>query len=241
MRFFRGLFLGLSLSVLNLAGMFLMLLVLSGLGAWSTTQFVGVFGIFEVATGMAFIYCPNAWRLPVVEVEAKRTDVHLTASTLFIPHWAGGAKVLAGAAMVAYAGARDGVDTATLGILPFAFAIAVLTLAVSAIAAAWGTRNPSADVLYFKIERPGKADIALPGLSLSAAALQILLGAFTLPTIKLLSPGAFFSPEIGPSLATLVASFAAAAAAVLVSLLVWRGRMAWRARPEQQRLAEQPA
>jgi hypothetical protein len=241
MRFFRGLFLGLSLSVLNLAGMFLTFLVLGGLGSWSTTQFIGVFGVFEVATGLAFIYCPNLWRLPVIEVEAKRTDVHLTASTLFIPHWAAGAKALAGAAMVGYAGARDGVDVATMGIVPFAFAIAVLTLAISAVAAAWGTRNPSGDVLYFKIDRPGKPGIALPGLSLSAAALQILLGAFTLPTIKLLSPGAFFSPEIGPSLAALVTSFAAAAAAVLISLLAWRGRLAWRARPEQQRLAEQPA
>jgi hypothetical protein len=128
-----------------------------------------------------------------------------------------------------------------VGILPFAFAIAVLTLAISATAAAWGTRNPSADVLYFRVERPGKPDIALPGLSVSAATLQILLGAFTLPTIKLLSPETFFRPEVGPSAAALVASLAAAVVAVLVSLLAWRGRLAWRAKPEQQRLAEQPA
>ena len=241
MRFARGLTLGLSLSVLNLAGMFLMLMLLGGLGAWTPKQFVGIFGTFEIATGLAFLFCPNAWRLPVIEVETAGSDVRLSASTLFLPHWAGGVKSLAGLPMVVYAAADYGADIATTLLVPFVIAVAVLTVTASVAAAAWGVRNPSLDVVYFRIERPQRPDLAIPGISVSAATLQIVLSAFTLPTIKLLEPSEFFRPEMGPSTPMLILTMAVTLLSIAIALFAWRGRISFRAPREQQELAEQPA
>lgn len=239
---FRGLALGLSLSVLNLVGLFLTLLLLGGIGEWTRMQFVGIFGVFEIATGIAFIVCPNVWRLPVFEAETSdRTSIRLTASTLFIPHWAGGAKCIAGAVMVGIALAYEGVSFASLGILPFSVFVGVFTVAVSIAVARWGVAKPEFDVVHFVVKRPSRKDIALPGMSITAATLQIILGTFTLPVIKLVSPGAFFGDAFAPTPTSLAVSAAGALLSTLVALLVWRGRISMEAPREQQELAEEPA
>ncbi len=241
MRFLRGLTLGLSLSALNLVGMFLMLTLLGGLEDWSSAQFVGIFGMFEVATGVAFIFCPNAWRLSVMEAELNRSEVDLTGSTIFIPHWAGGAKCVAGTAMVAYTLAVTGVVQESALLVPLTLLVATLTVSISVLVAAFGVGHPGLDVVYFRVARPGRREISLPGLSISAATLQIVLGAFTLPTIKLLTPGTFFRPAFAPTLPALLWTFAATGVVVILMFWAWRGRLRWRASAEQQELAEQPA
>ncbi|MCK9517629.1 MAG: hypothetical protein M0R74_01185 [Dehalococcoidia bacterium] len=60
---FRGLALGLTLSVVNLLGVFLTIVAFGGLGEWTRAQFAGLFGLIEVATGAAFVIGPNIWRL----------------------------------------------------------------------------------------------------------------------------------------------------------------------------------
>src|SRR5512139_1084235 len=236
----RGLILGLSISAMNLVGMFFMLLLLGGLGGWSRSQFVGAFGIFEIATAIAFLFCPNIWRMPVIEADLEGAETRLAASTVFIPHWAGGAKAIAGLAFFAAAAHSEGVAPATAGVVPFALAVAVLVVAVSAAAARFGTARPDLDVFWVVIRRPKRKDRELPGISLSAAALQVVLGAFTLPTVKLLSPETLYRPEIGPSVVFLAWTLVAAAMSVAAAMLAWRGRLSMRAPRRQQEKAEEP-
>ena len=241
----RGLVLGLSISFMNLVGLFFMLLLLGGLGEWTTMQFVGAFGVFEVATAIAFLFCPNVWRMPVIQsdlaYEGKSTDVHLAASTVFIPHWAGGAKAIAGGACLIAAARSEGLGVATLGLVPFSLLVAALVVAVSVAAARFGTARPDLDVVYFIIRRPKHDDSELPGISISASTLQIVLGAFTLPTVKLLPPATLYQPEIGPSAGFLLSVVLATAVSVTVALFAWRGRLTVRAPRPQQRKAEEPA
>jgi hypothetical protein len=242
LRAIRGLILGLSISGVNLAGLFLTILVLGGLGEWTGSQFIGVFGIFEIATGIAFIFCPNAWRLPVLAVDSGSDErVTLAASTMFIPHWAGAAKSLAGLVMVVIVAIDTGVGWATAAILPFAFATAILVVAISVVAARFGVVRPDLDVIRFIIRRPRREDRELPGMSLTASTLQIVLGALTLPAIKVFEPAAFYQPEIGPSPDVLLGTTLAAIAATVVALLAWRGSLVVQAPAVEQREAEKPA
>lgn len=242
LRALRGLTIGLSLSALNMLGLFLTLLLFGGLGDYSGAQFVGVFGIFEIATALAFVFCPNIWRLPVMEAETSdRTAVHLALSAIRIPHWAGGAKAIAGAAMVAWSGWKEGYAPEAVLILPFSIAVGVFVMTASAIAARLGVLRPDLDVVQFVIRRPGKKEMALPGTSITASFLQIMLGTFTLPALKLLPPSAFFSPGIGPSFELTLWSIGVAALTTAGMFWTWRGRLAWQAPREQQRKAEEPA
>src|SRR5919109_5008278 len=113
----RGLVATFVLSFLNLIGAFAALSLLGGLEPWTNRQFVGLFGAIELAMGLAYLFAPNAWRLPVAEANTPRTDIRLAASTVLIPHWIALAKALGGALMLGYA-ATEGVGLATLG-LPF--------------------------------------------------------------------------------------------------------------------------
>lgn len=241
-RALRGLVLGLSISVMNLLGMFLTLAVLGGLGDWTAMQFVGAFGIFEIATAIAFVICPNIWRLPVIEAETSdRTSIRLAASVLLIPHWAGAAKAIAGGGMLAVAARSEGVGPQTFGIPLFVVATALLVISASAVAARWGVARPDLDVVRFAVRRPGRPELVLPGISITAATLQIVLGAFTLPTVKVLPPSALYGPEIGPSPAFLGGMVLAALTATGAAALAWSGRMSVRAPREQQHKAEEPA
>lgn len=236
----RGLTLGLSISFFNLIGMFFMLLLLGGLGEWSNMQFIGAFGIFEIATAIAFIFCPNLWRMPVIEAETGMRDkTSLAASAVLIPHWAGGAKAIAGVAMLGAAMYTEGWGPQTVLVIPFAVATGLLVIAISAAAARWGVVHPDKDVVHIVIKRPQRDDIKLPGISLSASTLQIFLGAFTLPTVKLLPPSTLYQPEVAPSAAFLLGITLATTASVLLALWAWRGRIALHATREHQRKAEE--
>lgn len=228
-----------ALSFANLAGVFLTLVALGGLGEWTGTQFVGVFGIFEIATGLAFIVCPNIWRLPVAEADTPdRTSITLAADTATTPHWAAGVKVIAGAGMVIYAGVAEGLSFASVGILPYAIAVAIFIIALSVAAARWGVAYPERDVVRMVLRRPNRDDFEMPGVSLTAAFLQVVLGAFTLPAIKVLSPDAFFAPEIAPAPWLLIGTIVITAASCLAAAWAWRGRIVRRA-PRVQREAEE--
>ena len=236
----RGLVLGLALSALNLAGAFLALMTIGGLGEWSGRQFVGMFGLIESGTGLAYIIGPNIWRLPVAEANTSdRTAVRLAASTLLLPHWAAGAKVLAGTVMLLYAALGTGVSPATVALLPVAGAIGVGVSALSLSVARWGVARPDLDVIFLTIRRPGQEERALPGISLSGMAVQLVVNIGTFPAVKLLSPDTLYRPALGPSPGLLIVSLGLAAMLTAVTALVWWGRIAWRAPREQQREAEE--
>ena len=238
----RGLILGFTLSFVNLAGAFLAVLALGGLGAWRDWQFIGFFGLLEVGGGLAFVFGPNVWRLPVAEANtSNRTAIRFAASTVFIPHWAAGAKCLAGLAMLVYAATRAGIGPATLALPLVVLLIAGAILAVSAAVARLGVARPDLDVIHVVIERPEKPALRLPGISLGGMAIQLVINIGTFPAIKFLRPEVFYRPEIGPSPGMLYLTLVLTLALSALALLAWKGRVAWRAPTEQQREAERAA
>src|SRR5688572_23754642 len=121
----RALTATLALSFLNLIAAFVALSLLGGIEPWTDRQFVGLFGFIELSMGLAYLFAPNAWRLPVAEANTPRTDVRLAASTVLIPHWIALAKAVGGAIMLGYA-ATGGIGAATLG-LPLAVLLVAVT------------------------------------------------------------------------------------------------------------------
>lgn len=238
-RALRGLALGLTLSVLNLFGAFLTLLALGGLGEWTGTQFVGLFGLLEVATGAAFVIGPNVWRLPVAATALEPgTTTRFAASTILIPHWAGGVKSLAGAGLATWAAAHEGVTPATAGVLLVIVFTCAVSVALSMLFARAGCARPDIDVFQVTVNRPGHRPLELPGMSWGASFVQALLNILTFPTVKLLPPSALYQPEMAPS-PELLGWFGGVAVVLTVgAFAAWSGRLAWRAPKRQQREAE---
>lgn len=237
-RAFRGLALVFALSFVNLVGILVTAMALGGIEPWSRWQFIGMFGVVEVASGLANVLSPNVWRLPVAELRtSKRTDVELAASALLLPHWGGLARTGAGVVLIALAAWQEGVSPVSLLLVPFVLALAWFVLAVSAVLARGGVARPDLDVLQFVV-RWGDRDRELTPISIGASIFQFLLTIVTLPIAKLLPPSVLYQPAIGPSTAALVVALGAAAASGVAAYLVWSDRIALHAAAEQQREAE---
>lgn len=242
MRAIRGLFLGLTLSFLNLAGAFLTLVALGGLGDWSNAQFIGMFGLLELASGIAFIICPNIWRLPVAEANtSKRTDIQLAATTMLIPHWAASAKALAGLVLLGYAMVSEGVGPAAPLVLVIVALVVAGYLGLSLIFARLGVARPDLDVIQLVLKRPGKEDRELPGLSIGAMFVQMVLNIGAFPAIKVLPASVLFQPELAPSFELLAWTALVSGVVSAIAIAAWWGRIAWQAPREQQREAETAA
>lgn len=215
-------------------GLLLTAVGLNALGEWSQWQFVGLFGVVEMGSGIANVITPNLWAMPVVEQEtSKRTQTVLALDTLLIPHWGGLARSVAGLAMIGAAGWHEGFGPATSLLVPLCLAIAALQLGLSALTARAGVALHKYDVVgvtlnWFK-------EIRVPPISLSASALQFVLNLITIPAMSVLSPGALYQPEIGPSVGGLNILTAVTIAAAAGGLLAWWGRIARRA-PREQRV-----
>lgn len=237
-RAFRGLALVFVLSFMNLVGVLLTATVLGGIAPWSRWQFIGMFGVVEVASGLANVLSPNVWRLPIAELQtSERTQVKLAASALLLPHWGGLARAAAGLVCVALAGWQEGVAPVTLLLVPFVLALAWLVLALSAALARAGVAHPELDVVQFVV-RLGRSETELAPISIGASVLQFLLSIVTLPVAKLLPPSVLYQPAIGPSAAALLVTLLVSAGSGVVAYLVWSDRVVLRASREQQREAE---
>jgi len=236
----RGLALGLSLSLLNLLGVTLTLVALGGFGEWTGTQFVGLFGIIEIATGAAFIIGPNVWHLPVAASRLPRgsREVRFAASTVFIPHWAAGVKCIAGAVLCTWVFFAEGAAFASIGLVVVAAGLCASSVALSMVFARMGSARPDIDVFEVVIKRPERSDIALPGMSLGASFVQTLLNVVTFPAVQLLTPGALFQPEFAPSRRLLVWVTGVSVLFSLLAVAAWWGRITWRAPKRQQAEAE---
>jgi hypothetical protein len=233
----RGLVATFVLSFLNLIGAFAALSLLGGLEPWTNRQFVGLFGAIELAMGLAYLFAPNAWRLPVAEANTPRTDIRLAASTVLIPHWIALAKALGGALMLGYA-ATEGVGLATLG-LPFGvLLLAIAFLALSVAVARLGVAWPELDVFFVAVRRPGGKEHELPGFTVTGMSMQLLSNFGIFPAVELLAPGALYRPELGPSPGLLFWLAVAAAMLAGIAWLAWWGRITLRAPREQEREAE---
>jgi hypothetical protein len=237
-RAFSGLGLVFVLSLLNLVGVLVTATAVGGIAPWSRWQFVGMFGVVEVASGLANVVSPNVWRLPVAELQtSRRTRVKLAASALLLPHWGGLARTAAGLACMALAAWHEGVAPVSLLLVPFVLALAVFVLAVSAALARAGVARPDLDVLQLAV-RWGGRERELTPISLGASTFQFLLTVVTLPVAKLLPPDVLYRPAFGPSAPALLVVLGLSAGSGAVAYAVWSGRVAFDAPAEQQREAE---
>jgi hypothetical protein len=237
-RAFRGLALVFALSFVNLVGVLLTATALGGIEPWSDWQFIGLFGVVELGSGLANVLSPNVWRLPVAQLQtSERTDVKLAASALLLPHWGGLARAVAGLVCVVLAAWREGVAPASLLLVPFVLAVAWVILAFSALLARAGVARPDLDVLQFVV-RWGEREKEVQPISIGASVFQVLLGIVTLPIAKLLSPTFLYQPALGPSLPSLLLVLSVSAASTLAVYLTWSDRVVLEAPKEQQREAE---
>ena len=207
--------------------MILTVTALGGLAPWSAAQFIGAFGVIEVASGLANVLTPNLWRLPVSELVA-------------LPHWGALARCAAGVVCIGIAAYYEGLGSATVLLVPLVLALAWAILAVSAVLARLGVARPDLDVVQLVVRWGGREKESRP-LSIAAAAFQFLLSVVTIPMVKLLPPSVLYQPEVGPSASVLL--WALALSGVLAALVYfsWSGRIDWKAPREQQREAEEQA
>jgi hypothetical protein len=240
-RAFSGLVIVFLLSFFNLVGLIVTAIALGGLAPWSRWQFIGVFGLLEAASGLANVISPNIWRLPVAELQTSgRTGVKLAASALLLPHWGGLARFAAGLVCLGASVWKDGLGPASVGLVPYVAAIALLILAISAILARAGVARPDLDVFQLVV-RWGGREKEFPPISISAVVFQFVLSIVTLPAVKLLPPSILYQPEVGPSLDALLVAVALSGVLLALVYLLWTGRIKRHAPPEQQREAEEHA
>jgi hypothetical protein len=238
-RAFRGLGLVFVLSFLNLVGVLVTATALGGVEPWSRWQFVGLFGALEAASGLANVISPNIWRLPIAELQTRgRTEVKLAASTILIPHWGGLARTFAGLVFLGLAAWQQGIGAATPALVPFILTLALSILAISALLARAGVARPDTDVLQFVV-RWGRREKELAPISIGASVFQFLLSIATIPAAKLLAPSVLYQPELGPSAKALLVAAAVSIALAAIGYLLWWGRIAVSAAPDQQREAEE--
>lgn len=238
-RAFRGLGLVFVLSFLNLVGVLVTATALGGVEPWSRWQFVGMYGALEAASGLANVITPNIWRLPVAEMQTRgRTEVKLAASAILLPHWGGLSRTFAGVVFLGLAAWQEGIGAATPALVPFILALALSILAISALVARAGVARPDLDVLQFVV-RWGRREKELAPISIGASVFQFLLSIATIPAAKLLAPSVLYQPELGPSAKALLVAVAVSIALAATAYLVWWGRLAVSAPPEQQREAEE--
>jgi hypothetical protein len=238
---FRGLLLTFLLSFINLVGIIFTLTALGGLAPWSRWQFIGAYGVLELASGLANVISPNIWRLSIAELEtSKRTETKLAGSALLLPHWGALARCAAGLVLAALAAWHEGLSLASVALVPLVLGLAWLILAVSAAIGRAAVARPEFDVIQFTVRWGGRVKEAAP-VSLSAAFLQFVLSIATVPAAKLLSPAILYQPELAPSVGALLATLGASAVLGALVYMLWDGRIAVRAPREQQREAEEHA
>lgn len=226
---------------MNLVGVILTVAAFGGLAPWTGAQFIGAFGVVEVASGLANVLTPNLWHLPVGQLEtSQRTDVKLAWSALALPHWGGLARCAAGLVCLGIAAYEEGVAPVSILLVPLVLALAWAILAISAVLARLGVARPDLDVVQLVVRWGGREKESRP-LSIGAAAFQFLLSVVTIPIVKLLPPSVLYQPELGPSNGALLGALALAALLIPLVWLSWSGRIDWQAPREQQREAEEHA
>jgi len=241
-RAFRGLFLPLSLSFINFAGLLLSAISLKALGDWTTWQFAGMFGILEASQGLASILQPNIWHLPVVELETSdRTRTKLAWSTIFLPHWGGAARAFGGTVIIVASAVHHGdVQPTAVLIVPLVIVLAALWVNATMLVARLGVAHAQTDVVQFVVKWRGQTHELKP-LSIRASLLQFCLGIMTLPIANSLSANALFDPGLRLDPLILAATLLVTLVTSVLTVVVWQGRFAMRAPREQQVEVEQNA
>jgi hypothetical protein len=140
--------------------------------------------------------------------------------------------------MMAWVLAAEGLGPATAGLPPLILCIMLSVLALSLVVARLGVARPELDVYAIVVRRPQRPELALPGISLGASVVQLLINMGPYPAVKVLSPSVLYQPAFGPSSAVLGWSLAVTAVLTLAAVAAWWGRLTWHAPRQQQREAE---
>jgi hypothetical protein len=238
-RAFRGLATVFVLSFVSLIGVIVTATALGALEPWTRWQFIGLFGVLEVAAGVANVIAPNLWRLPVAELNTK-VQVTLAPSTALMPHWGGLARAAAGLVLVLLVALQEGVEPATLALVPLIAAVAVSYIAASAVVARIGVSRPDLDVIQLVVRWAGRGKGLTP-ISIGASVLQFLLAIATIPIAEIFPTSILYQPELAPSREALLACVVASAVLAGFAYAVWAGRFARTAPPEQRREADERA
>jgi hypothetical protein len=229
------------LSFVNLLGVILTVTGLGGLEPWTRWQFIGLFAVLELASGLANVISPNIWRLPVAELQTpRRARTALAASALLLPHWGGLARCGAGVVLLALVAWQEGLGAGSLALVPFVLLLAWSILGISAALARGGVARPDLDVVQLVV-RWGGRERELPAISLGASVFQFLLSVATIPAVKLLPPSVLYQPQLAPSGRALLLALGIAVALLVLVAMAWSGRIAVDAPAEQQREAEENA
>jgi hypothetical protein len=217
----RGLGLTFAISFINLAGLMLALTALGGPGDWSGGRFVGLFGVLEAGWGLAALWAPNFWRLPVVVSPYRDEEPQeISRRTVLAVHWMALGKLAAGAGLMAYAAVDQGVSVQSFGLLPLVGAVALWVLAVSALIARAGVARPDLDVVQIVFHRAGQRHALIP-VSVGASIFQAFLSLWTVVALSL-PVRSLFQPEFAPSGALLAVVGVVALAFGAAALAVWK-------------------
>lgn len=217
----RGLTLTFGISLINLAGLMLALTALGGPGDWSGGRFVGLFGVLEAGWGMAAIWAPNFWRLPVVVSPYRDEEPQeITRRTVLAVHWIALGKLAAGLGLIGYAAFSEGVSPQSLGLAALVLFVAVWVLAVSALIARAGVARPDLDVVQVVFHRAGRQHSLIP-VSLGASIFQAFLSLWTVIALSL-PVKALFRPEFAPSGLVLTVAGAVALVFAAAALALWK-------------------
>jgi hypothetical protein len=229
------------LSFVNLVGVIVAVTGLGGLAPWSRWQFIGLFAMLEVASGLANVISPNIWRLPIAELKTtERTDVRLAASAMLIPHWGGLARCGAGLVLLALVAWKVGLGAGSIALVPFLLLLAWSILALSAVIARAGVARPGLDVVQLVVRWRGR-EKELEPISLGASVLQFLLSVATIPAVKLLPTSVLYQPALAPSVEALLLTLGVSAVLLALVYVLWSGRIGVDAPAAQQREAEEHA
>lgn len=115
-------------------------------------------------------------------------NVRLAATAMLIPHWGGGARASPGVCLMLAGGFHEGWTVTSVLILPLVALLVISLLGVSVAIARPGVSRPDIDTVQV-IFRWRHTEHEMAPLSITASAQQFLLGIFTLPMVKFLSPG----------------------------------------------------
>ncbi len=217
-------------SLINFSGLLLTLEAFGARRLWTELQFAGLFGLIEIATGMANLYGANFWFI-FDEVPAGGRSFRLPLRELSF-HRDGLVRMAAGGVLLAISAAAAGVTSQSLMLVPAVLLLAVAMFGLSGAFARISLTWPTQDIVKLTAEWHGQVRDITP-LSISSSFLQLWWTLLALPVVAVLPHKELFHPEIWPSphLIGVLIGFAVVCLGLFIA--TWHGRLGWRSAASQ--------
>jgi hypothetical protein len=208
------------LSLFNFGAVYLTAESLGGIKDWSASQFAGLYGWIDMATGLGNLYAWNFWKISqgAERMHGRaRFDV-----TTFHPKWEGIARALAGLTLLLWAGYEAGVSSQTFWFVPDTMLLVIALFCFSGVLARMSIAWPEIDIIHLKVHWLNK-DMQLPPLSIATSFLQLWLTVAALPIVAAVSTDALYQPELAPSRAVGLVCGVLALVTFAMFMACWRG------------------